>query len=210
MQKAEGRRQKTAFSRPPWWAHAVAAVVFVLSQPYQLLADGGTLRVSRRIQHRQVSVFTSPSVLRTGLVDISVLVQMAETGSVCQDEVIRVELTSLEQPSTVLTEKATAGAATNKLFKSAIFNVPYAGQWHARILLDSEESPTEPAVEFEVSIAPPLPPWLVLTPWIGWPFGVIALFGIHQWLVSRKQRRPHSPPTLPLNKQLQIELGHVS
>ena len=91
------------------------------------------------IQDRQVSVFTSPSVLRTGLVDISVLVQMAQTGSVCQDAVIRVELTSLDQPSTELTEKATAEAATNKLFKSAIFNVPYAGRWHVRILLDSED-----------------------------------------------------------------------
>jgi hypothetical protein len=107
-------------------------------------------------------------------------------------------------------EKATAEAATNKLFKSALFNLPYAGRWRARVLLDSEKLPAEPAVEFEVSLASPLPPWIVLAPWIGWPIGVMALFCIHQWLVSRKQRRPHSPPTLPLNKQLQIELGHVS
>jgi hypothetical protein len=76
--------------------------------------------------------------------------------------------------------------------------------------MDSEESPAEPAVEFDLSLAPPLPPWLVLAPWFGWPFAVIALFGIHQWLVLRKLRRPQSPPALPLNKQLQIELGHVS
>jgi len=210
MQNSERRKQHSEFSRPPWWALAVAAVVFVLSHPYRLFADGGTLRVSRRIQDRQVTVFTSPSLLRTGLIDISVLIQMAETGSVCQDEVIRVKLTSVDQPSTVLTEKATAGAATNKLFKSALFNLPYAGRWHARILLDSEESPTEPAVEFEVSLAPPLPPWLVLASWIGWPFAIIALFCIHQWLVSRKLRRPHSPPASSVGKQLQIELGHVS
>src|SRR4029079_3009977 len=130
MQNSERRKQHSAFSRPPWWALAVAAAVFVLSHPYRLFADGGKLRVSRRIQARQSSVFTSTSVLRTGLIDISVLGQMAQTGSVCQDEVIRVELTSLEQPSTVLTENATAEAATNKLFKSALFNLPYAGRWH--------------------------------------------------------------------------------
>ena len=134
MQNSERRKQHSEFSRPPWWALAVAAAVFVLSNPYRLFADGGTLRVSRRIQDRQVSVFTSPSVLRTGLVDISVLVQMAQTGSVCQDAVIRVELTSLDQPSTELTEKATAEAATNKLFKSAIFNLPYAGRWAREFL----------------------------------------------------------------------------
>lgn len=210
MHNAKRSQQHFELSRPLWWALAVSTAVFVWSHPTRLFADGGTMRISRHIQDRQVSVFTSPSVLRTGLVDISVLVQMAETGSVCEDEVIRVELTSLEQPSTVLTENATAEAATNKLFKSAIFNVPYTGQWHAHILLDSEKPPAEPAVEFEVSIASPLPPWLVLAPWIGWPFAIIALFCIHHWLVSRKLRRSQSPPALPHNKQLQFKLGHVS
>ena len=210
MQNAERKKQHSAFSCPPWCVLVVAIAVFVSLHPCRLFADGGTMRISRHIQDHQVSVFTSPSVLRTGLVDISVLVQMAQTGSVCQDTAIRVELTSLDPPSTTLTENATAEAATNKLFKSAIFNVPYPGRWHVRILLDSEISPTEPAVEFEVSIASPLPPWLVLAPWIGWPFAIIALFCIHQCLVSRKLRRRQSPPALPLNKQLQIELGHVS
>jgi hypothetical protein len=48
-------------------------------------ADGGALRASRQCGDYRVSVFTSPTPLRAGPVDVSVLVQDAATGEVQHD-----------------------------------------------------------------------------------------------------------------------------
>ena len=59
----------------------------ILSAPFVLAiaasvarADGGTLRISERRDGRRISVFTTPTPLRAGLADISILVQDAATG----------------------------------------------------------------------------------------------------------------------------------
>src|SRR5262249_156491 len=61
--------------------------VFLLSSchlitvsPGHARADGGTVRLSQRAGGYQVTVFTEPTPLRAGPVDVSVLVQDAATG----------------------------------------------------------------------------------------------------------------------------------
>ena len=49
-------------------------------QPSDLLADGGTVRLSQRQGGYRITVFTAPTPFRAGPVDISVLVQDAATG----------------------------------------------------------------------------------------------------------------------------------
>jgi hypothetical protein len=218
MQKAEIRRQnfggrfinwnRPPFSRPPWRALGFAIAASIIMLPHQSFADGGTLRLSQRWSDRQISVFTSPAVLRAGPIDISVLIQDAQSGRVRTDSTVDVELGALDPPALVLSKTATADAATNKLFKAALFDVSHAGPWKVRIFLRDPQIPIDsateqtsrdvPAAEFELAIAPPLPAWLDLAPWIGWPFAAIALFGVHQWLAAKSnratQRRRQSQP----------------
>ncbi len=171
-------------------------------QPVPLLADGGTLRLSQRLGERQVSVFTSPSVLRVGLIDISVLVQDAASGNVQENLQVKVQLECLDQSAIPLVQEATSAAATNKLFQAAAFDVPHAGLWRATVsVVDGPPA----VVRFDLKIGPPLPPWIDLAPWVAWPLAVVALFLIHQRLVVRHalKRRPpgfpaHSLQTGPL------------
>ncbi len=170
--------------------------VLVLQCPALLLADGGTLRTSGHYGDFQVSVFTSPSVLRCGVIDISVLVQDAVSGKVRTDVPLTVILSRPDSESgrgIVLEQPATTALATNKLFRAAQFTVPQAGQWQASVAL--ADSPTyqtqaKPSdlLKFELEIATPPPAWLSLAPWIGWPFGVVLLFFAHQRLAASAAR----------------------
>jgi hypothetical protein len=208
MQKAEGRRQnlggrsikwkRSPFSRPPWRALGFAVAASIIMLPHQSFADGGTLRLSQRWNDRQISVFTSPAVLRAGPIDISVLIQDAQSGRVCTDAAVDVELGALDPPLTLLHQTATTDAATNKLFKAALLDIPHSGPWKVRVFLRDPQMPIDsateqtshevPVAEFELAIAPPLPAWLDLAPWLVLPFAAIAFFGVHQWLAAKSHR----------------------
>jgi len=168
-----------------------------------LLADGGTLRLSARSGDFQVTVFTSPAVLRCGIIDISVLVQDAITGKVRTDVPVTVQLRQAEaaggnRTAEVLEQIATTATATNKLFRAAEFEVPQPGNWRCSVSLAAnpcaDESMTDTSADgdiplvFNVAVSPPPPAWLDLAPWIGWPFGVAALFFVHQRLASAARR----------------------
>lgn len=164
--------------------------ISLLLYPSLVLADGGTLRISQRCGDYQVSVFTSPAVLRAGLIDISVLVQDAATGQVRTNLPISIQLQSDEERSIQLQQPADASAATNKLFRAALFDVPRAGTWKASVLVGKIP------VSFDFAVAPPPPAWLALAPWIGWPFVLAALFLWHQRLVWRREVRRRPAPNL--------------
>ena len=152
-----------------------------------------------------------------GPIDISVLIQDAQSGRVCTDATIEVELGSLDPPALVLTQTATADAATNKLFKSALFDVPHAGPWKVRVFLRDPQIPIDsateqtphdvPAAEFELAIAPPLPAWFDLAPWLGWPFAAIALFGVHQWLAAKSNRATQRRRQTRLENRCKVSSG---
>ena len=163
----------------------VCLAISFLLYPSLVLADGGTLRLSQRSGDYQVSVFTSPAVLRAGQIDISVLVQDAATGQVCTDVPISITLQS-DDETTQLQQPATTYAATNKLFRAALFDVPREGTWRAGIIVG------ETAISFNFAVAPPAPAWLALAPWVGWPFVLVALFVWHQRLVSRREVFRHA------------------
>jgi hypothetical protein len=94
-----------------------------------------------------------------------------------------------------LEQIATSAAATNKLFQAALFEVPQAGLWRASITIGNPMVKSSVMVDcsaklaFDLSVSPPLPAWLELAPWVGWPFLIIALFLAHQFLVVRQDHR---------------------
>src|SRR4051812_34239338 len=129
-------------------------------------ADGGTLCLLERANGYQVAVFTSPTPLRAGLVDVSVLVQDASTGEQGPTARVVVRLRRSGHAGPSLDYEATTEAATNKLFHAATFDLPEPGRWDVEVRIDGPFGPVR--VRCEVEAAGPLPRWLEVWPWVGW------------------------------------------
>ena len=147
-------------------------------------ADGGTVQFSERRNDRIITVFTSPTPLRLGPADVSVLVQNADSGAALTDIGIEVRAYPALHPRNGATVPATTEAATNKLLRAAQIEYTEAGPWHVEIFVQGLSK--QPPIGFDVEIVEPLPSWLDLIAWIAWPFVAIGLFAIHQLLKHRR------------------------
>jgi hypothetical protein len=152
--------------------------------PSLATADGGTVRLSEQKGSYRITVFTSPTVLRAGPVDISVLVQEAATGEAASGVQVTIKVVRRGSPSVVIHHPATTEAATNKLYYAATFDLPEPG-WYL-VELSIAGTLGDAQVRFELEAAEPSPPWLAMWPWVGWPVLAILLFSVHQLLVRRR------------------------
>jgi hypothetical protein len=143
------------------------------------------MRMSEKRDGLLITVFTAPAPFRAGPVDISVLVQDAVTGEPVPQTRVTVRMTKPGQPA--LEYPATSEAATNKLLHAAQFELPEAGRWQLEVQTEGVHGPA--VIGGELEAAPPLPRWLELWPWIGWPALAIALFGIHQVIARRRSAK---------------------
>jgi hypothetical protein len=160
-----------------------------LLSPAAAHADGGTLRVSKRCDVYRISLFTSPTAPRAGLIDFSVLVQSADSDVPLLDVPVTVTAYRDGDSRNRIDGPATTAAATNKLFLAISLNLSEAGRWHVEVAVGPSER--RALVEADLEVGPPLPSWLDLGIWIGWPAVVVMLFAVHQFLVRR--RSEYSP-----------------
>jgi hypothetical protein len=158
---------------------------FILHPSSFARADGGAVRLREHAGGYQIAVFTSPTPFRAGPVDISVLVQDAATGECLPDVRVTVYLTA-RASGQVLEHPATEEAATNKLFRAAVFPLPQPGGWDVDVVVDGRHGVA--VVRFAVEADEPAPRWRSVWPWFAWPALAVALFGIHRTLVRRKVR----------------------
>src|SRR5260370_24925363 len=93
--------------------------VFLLSpchlvtlSPCQARADGGTVRLSEQKGSYRITVFTAPTLVRAGPVDISVLVQDADTGQPASGVQVSIEVEWRDSPSVAIHYLPTTDAAT--------------------------------------------------------------------------------------------------
>ncbi len=117
------------------------------------------------------------------------LVQDADSGRTLDDATIVVELTSPDHALPPLRAIAVTDAATNQLFRAALFDLPTPGEWHVRVECTTPAHPAPATVAFTMNAAAPLPPWLTVWPWFTWPAVAVLLFAIHRVLVKRRQTR---------------------
>jgi hypothetical protein len=164
----------------------VAALAIATST---LQADGGTVRASERSGERLVTVFTSPTPLRAGLIDVSVLLLDANTGTPLSDVPVIVEAVSADSRRR-FTRGASKEAATNKLMCAAELELT-PGKWHLNVFVG--DSATSWPIGFDVDVAEPIAPWIDTGLWIAWPFAAIGLFAVHRMLVGRRSRKPARP-----------------
>lgn len=172
-------------------ARAIAGILLsgmvVLTVPASALADGGTVRACVQERGLRVTVFTAPDSPRVGPIDISVLVQDADTGQPVPGVVVHIRAVSRRDPARVIERTATKDEATNKLMVAAVLDVPEAGGWVIQVHLEVGDTPIEIVLDVEVGEA--LPGWVPWLGWLAWPAGVILLFAAHRMLVRRKSAR---------------------
>ena len=154
--------------------------------PSPAVADGGAVRLSEQKGNYRITVFTTPTPLRAGSVDVSVLVQDAATGEPASGVKVTIQAQRCGFPSDEAVHSATTDAATNKLYHAATFDCPEPGYYSLELHIDGDLG--EAQVAFDLNVAEPPPKWLAMWPWVAWPVVVILLFSIHQLLVRRKSR----------------------
>jgi hypothetical protein len=121
-------------------------------------------------------------------VDVSVLVQETATGKLASGVQVTIKAVRRGSPDVAFHGPATTEAATNKLYYAAIFDLPEPGWYSVEVSIDGVLGKAQ--VRFELEAAEPLPSWLAMLPWVGWPVLVILLFSIHQLLVRISQAKP--------------------
>ena len=163
------------------------AVLLLLTFAAIACGDGGAVRVLQTSGEHQIAVFTSPTPLRAGPVDVSVLVQDSSGNVVNHVDVIVVAKAHSASGPSVRTP-ATSAAATNKLLRAAKFNLPTAGLWNFEVLVGLHGN-TPASVAFQAEVAPPRPRWQSFWPWFTWPVAAIALFVLQQALRRRPTKR---------------------
>ena len=143
------------------------------------------MRLRERAGDYQITVFTSPTPLRAGPVDVSVLVQDAATEECLPEAQVTVCLKATGAGHT-LECRASTEAATNKLLRAAEFQLPEPGWWDVAVAVEGPHGPALVRFKVQADEHPPL--WLELWPWFAWPALAVAFFGLHQ--ILRRRRIP--------------------
>jgi hypothetical protein len=146
-------------------------------------ADGGAVRYSQRHDDRLITVFTDPTPLRAGIIDVSVLIQDASSGKPLPNVPVTVSAYPIRNLEGRMSSPATTEAATNKLLRAAQLDFSESGQWRVELAVDGLER--GPPIGFDVNVAEALPPWVQTSFWIGWPVAAIGFFVMHQFLIRR-------------------------
>lgn len=168
-------RQLSGWMKPVRAARfGLAAFLTIL--PAVACADAGAVRASKRDEDCLVTVFTDPTPLRAGPLDVSVFVQDAGTGQPIVDNLIEIELAPRGRFSDKIRLTATSAAASNKLFQAANFDLPHAGWWAFKVVVRRPTGTIDLRFELEAGDSPPS--WRSLWLWFSWPFFVVGLFAM--------------------------------
>lgn len=148
--------------------------------PWQLLADGGTLRVSNvPMGSYRVNVFTDPTPITPDSIDVSILATFERGRGVAAGLDIMVVARSLEDPAREVSHPATRDQATDPRYYSAKFVLGSVGRWNIEVQVRGPEG--EGVVRFDVDVQEP---GLFQNPFLILALALAPLFLIRWWLKS--------------------------
>jgi hypothetical protein len=165
---------------------SVAVLFAIACEP--ACADGGQVRTVERHGNNEITVFTSPTPMCAGWADISVVIQSTVTGEVCEDVQIIVKLKHRDPIVPVISKEATTQAATNKLLRAALVELPEQGIWDVTVYVLAGGASKSTETHFTMNVAAPWPTWMTEWPWFIWPVVPILLFIVHRILVAARSR----------------------
>ncbi|HEX2988087.1 MAG TPA: hypothetical protein VHS06_07955 [Chloroflexota bacterium] len=146
------------------------------------MANGGTIQLSNRpAGPYAVTVYTSPTPIRAGTSDVSVMVQRAGSDELVNDARVVVQAQPIGRDGGLSSYQATHEQATNKLFYAANVALPSEGRWRIGVQVEAAAGLGE--VDFETDVAPAglLDSPLLLVQLVALPLILAVL-----WLGSRK------------------------
>lgn len=144
-------------------------------------ADGGAVQFMKSAGPFVITVFTTPSPLRAGPVDISLMIQSRENQQPVLDCLAQVQLS--KDGATSIRSEATHQAAQNKLFYAAQVNIPESGLWELEASVRRGDDSVK--VAGPITVAPSNPVLLVYWRSLVLPPLFISLFALNQWLKRR-------------------------
>lgn len=142
---------------------ALATLAMFTTGGSRLHADGGKVLLAEVVGPYRLTLFVSPTPLVAGPLDISMLVQDAQTGRVIDDATIDLTLTPVDAESALvppLRRRASHAQATNKLLQAAKLQLPAAGRWRVDLRICGADaslagsSPATAETSFLIAAAP--------------------------------------------------------
>lgn len=180
------QKKRVAFNRV---ANAALMSILSIALAWSALtigahADGGTVQFEKAAGPFVITVFTTPSPLRAGPVDISLMIQSRESQQPVLDCQPSVQLR--KEGATSILSEATHEAAQNKLLYAAQVNVPEPGPWELEVAIQPGDDSIN--VAGEITVAPANPVLLVYWRSLALPPLFISLFALSQWLKRRSAK----------------------
>ena len=147
-------------------------------------ADGGVVQFEKSAGPFVITVFTMPSPLRAGPVDISLMIQSRDSQQPVLDCQALVQLR--KEGAMSIRSEATHEAAQNKLLYAALVEVPESGLWE----LEAEIKHGDVSINVagEINVASSAPVLLVYWRSLALPPLFISLFAVNQWLKRRNAK----------------------
>lgn len=158
------------------------ASVLLLICAALLKADGGVVQFRKEAGPFLVTLFSSPSPLRTGPADLSVLVESAQTRAPVLNATVSLHLRSASGREA--DAAATHERATNKLLYAALPAIPEAGTWEVQVTVLRQAAHATAGGSIQVLPGPPAMvhywPYFAIVPCL------VGLFILNQYLKRRK------------------------
>ncbi|MFZ0712472.1 MAG: hypothetical protein WAM53_20705 [Terrimicrobiaceae bacterium] len=182
-------RRQSAKSFPVFFALSLLAAVCCHG-------DGGAILARQTINGLELTVFASPSPLRAGPVDVSVLVQEGQTPLL--DANVEVTWSAGSTPSAEWVPPCCAmesdaqripavrAHSNNRFLYSAI--VPMKSSGPSELVIKVERGGREASLSCDLEVRPPMPRALAFWPWLAFPPVAIAGFAIHQSLLRSRRK----------------------
>lgn len=167
--------------------HLFGALLQIAWAAASARGDGGAVQTRETHGTVQVTVFTSPTPLRVGPIDVSVLVQDSSTGAALTDVEIDIVVQPVDAPHRAQRRTASYERTVNKLLRAAEFELTVPGPTAIEVIVEPAGRPSV-HVGFQADVAPALPRWVAYWAWFTWPALVVALFAIRRRFGGRRRR----------------------
>jgi hypothetical protein len=161
-------------------------------------ADGSVLRLRHQSDGVEVSIFTDPPPIRSGSVDVTIVVVPVPPGARRPAPWFKVCAYPSGAPERKICDSTEVRTpAMNKPFRAGHLELPEGGRWQIEIASDLGGDGGVVLGPFLVEVeegAVGGNSWVL---WVGLPTAAVVVFAAHQRLVHRRPRQPASPPATP-------------
>src|SRR5262245_49191008 len=150
---------------------------------------GGEVRLMEKAGPFLITVFSAPTPLRVGPVDLSVMVQDGDSGRPILDAEVMVRLQQYGAGGPLIIARATRQNATNKLLYAALIDLPAPGLWELQVTAQYRAHVAD--VACMVTAGPPrsmLYSWWLYAALLSVMIGSITLHLPTAWLVRYLRR----------------------